>query len=349
MPTIRQTSPLRQRTLSLPPPPKGREQTRPGYLDRLLEILERRGRIRKPKTFLSASRVDNTNSRDISDIPRISKQAFLVSVTTLEDKEPPQSYEEAINRLDGDEQRKAFRTEIQLYDKNSTQSYRPRQDVKKKVLRGRQVCTIKKDANRTISRRKARQVVKGFTQKEGVDYTETYAAVVKPTSLRALFGIYAEQDLKCYQYDIVAAFLNALIDDYKVYVELPYGFEDEHPRMVCLLLKALYSLKQAPLLQYTEFTAFIKKNGFNPFLSDAYIFRNSGGTIIVVYVDNLLIFVRLLAIVKEAANLIAGTFDIRSLGELHYYLRIRIMRDRSKRQLIITQDSYIDKIARKFA
>lgn len=57
-----------------------------------------------------------------------------------------------------------------------------------------------------------------------------------------------EEDLECYQYDLIAAFLNALIGDHVIYVEQLYGFEEGDGNKVCLLQKALYGLKQAPLL-----------------------------------------------------------------------------------------------------
>lgn len=115
-----------------------------------------------------------------------------------------------------------------------------------------------------------------------------------------------------------------------------------------MLLKALYGLKQVPLLWYNEFVRFIKKHGFNPFLSDACMFRNDTGIIIVVYVDDILIMARLVASIFDVAKLIDRTFKLRLLGELHYYLGIRIIRDRSRRQLIVVQDAYMDKIATKF-
>jgi hypothetical protein len=93
----------------------------------------------------------------------------------------------------------------------------------------------------------------------------------------------------------------------------------------------------------------MKKHGFDPFLSNAYVFRNSNSTIIVIYVDDLLIFARLLASVKSAAQLIGGTFEMRSLGELHYYLGMRIMRNRARKQLMVTQDGYLDMISKKYA
>lgn len=97
-----------------------------------------------------------------------------------------------------------------------------------------------------------------FSQREGVDFDETYAAVAKPVSLRVLFAMLAEQDLEYYQYDLVAAFLNALIGTHVIYVEQPYGFEEGEDQ-VCLLLKALYGLKQVPLLWYEEFAKFAKQ------------------------------------------------------------------------------------------
>lgn len=157
----------------------------------------------------------------------------------------------------------------------------------------------------------------------------------------------AEQNLEYYQYNLVAIFLNVLIRIYIIYVEQPYGFEEGD--RVCLLLKALYGLKQALLLQYNKFTKFVRKYSFDLFLSDAYVFRNaSTSIIIVIYVDDVLIIVRLLVLIFETANLIKTVFPIRLLRELYYYLGIRIIRNRETRQLIVVQDAYLDKIATKF-
>jgi hypothetical protein len=95
-------------------------------------------------------------------------------------------------------------------------------------------------------------VARGFTQIAGIDYDETYATVTKPVSIRILMAIVAHYNLECKQYDIITAFLNAIIGDRKIYVEQPHGFEvDNHNNsqpLVCLVLRALYSLKQSPLL-----------------------------------------------------------------------------------------------------
>ncbi|SMR62312.1 unnamed protein product [Zymoseptoria tritici ST99CH_1E4] len=70
---------------------------------------------------------------------------------------------------------------------------------------------------------------------------------------------------------------------------------------------------------------------------------------VVVYVDDLLVFASLISSVDAAALLIGDRFAMRSLGPLHYYLGMRIIRDRSKRQIMIIQDGFLDSVALKFA
>lgn len=84
-------------------------------------------------------------------------------------------------------------------------------------------------------------------------------------------------------------------------------------------------------------------------MSDACIFRNAEtGVIIVIYVNDVLIIAKYLQSITNIAKLINSVFLIRLLSELHYYLSIRIIRNRQKRQLILVQDGYLDKIAIKF-
>ena len=77
---------------------------------------------------------------------------------------------------------------------------------------------IKRNADGEIVRFKARWVVRGFEQREGVDYTETFASVVKPMSYKALFAIVAAYDLKLEQMDVITAFLNGNVEE-NIYVE----------------------------------------------------------------------------------------------------------------------------------
>lgn len=237
-----------------------------------------------------------------------------------------------------------------MHARNNTQDNIRRLEIgRHKVLRSRQVFIVKHRPDGRFSRFKVYQIVRGFTQREGIDYDETYTVVAKPVLLRVLFAIIVEEDLECYQYNLVAAFLNALLRDYVIYVEQLYSFEKGDGDEVCLLNKVLYGLKQVLLLQYDKFTKFVKKHRFDLFLSDAYVFRNAAtGVIIVIYVDNVLLIAKLLTIIHSIVEIIRTAFQIRTLGKLYYYLSIRIVRDRQQRKLIVVQDIYIDKIAAKF-
>ena len=112
------------------------------------------------------------------------------------------------------------------------------------------------------TKHKARIVAKGYQQVEGIDFEETYAPVVKFTTIRAVLALVAYLDLELHQRDVKTAFLNGdLVED--VYMEQPEGFVDsKHPDYVCKLVKALYGLKQAPRQWYAKIDALLKQLGF---------------------------------------------------------------------------------------
>ncbi len=88
---------------------------------------------------------------------------------------------------------------------------------------------------------KVRIVAKGCGSRQvhGVDYGETYAPVVKFTSVRVMLATVAVQDLELHQMDVVTAFLHGNLDK-DIYMEVPAGFKDpSRPNLVCKLLKTL--------------------------------------------------------------------------------------------------------------
>ena len=95
----------------------------------------------------------------------------------------------------------------------------------RKVLRGRWVYKLKRGPKGEVLRYKARWVVRGFEQEEGIDYNETFASVVKPMSYKALFAIAVALDLEVEQMDLKTVFLYGDIDE-EIYVEQPTGMDD---------------------------------------------------------------------------------------------------------------------------
>jgi hypothetical protein len=89
-------------------------------------------------------------------------------------------------------------------------------------------------------------VAQGFSQKEGIDYEETFAPVARLEAIVIILSFSVAKVFRLYQMDVKSAFLNGFLEE-EVYVRQPPGFESvEFPHRVYKLRKALYGLKQAP-------------------------------------------------------------------------------------------------------
>nr|GEX07819.1 retrovirus-related Pol polyprotein from transposon TNT 1-94 [Tanacetum cinerariifolium] len=110
---------------------------------------------------------------------------------------------------------------------------------------------------------KARYVVRGFDQREGIDFNEVFSPVVRHTSIRVLLSIVALQDLKLEQLDVKTTFLHGHLEE-EIYVEQPEGFKvPEKEDHVCRLKKSLYGLKQSPRQWYKRFDSFMIGHGYD--------------------------------------------------------------------------------------
>jgi hypothetical protein len=77
---------------------------------------------------------------------------------------------------------------------------------------------------------------------------------------------------------------------------------DSNQQLAYLLLRALYGLKQSPMLWYREFEKFIRNLGFTPLLADTCLFRYSNGCIIIIYVDDVLAMALAKSIIESAVS-----------------------------------------------
>ena len=114
----------------------------------------------------------------------------------------------------------------------------------------------------TIEKYKARFVAQGFSQKEGIDYEETFSPMVRYTSIRTILSLAKVMKWKVHQMDVNTTFLNGEIKE-EVYVEQPQGFEVQaRETHVCRLKKDLYGLKKAPRARYDRIDNFLMSLGF---------------------------------------------------------------------------------------
>ena len=99
---------------------------------------------------------------------------------------------------------------------------------------------MKLKADGSIDKYKVRLVVKGYKQKEGVDYFDTYSPVTRITSIRMLMAIAVLHNLEIHQMDVKSTFLNGELND-EIYMEQPEGFiVPGQEKKVCRLVKSLY-------------------------------------------------------------------------------------------------------------
>jgi Reverse transcriptase (RNA-dependent DNA polymerase) len=197
---------------------------------------------------------------------------------------------------------------------------------------------------------KARLVAKGYAQKEGIDYTETFAPVAKFSTIRALLSLAAHYDLELHQMDVVTAFLNGDLD-VDIYMEQPEGFivpGKEH--MVCKLRKSLYGLKQAGRAWYQKIHQALLNLGFVSLQTDTcvYILREDSIVLVVaLYVDDLLLLSNSLERLNAFKRDLSNNFRMKDLGEAHHILGIQIDRDRAAGTLSISQREYLTKLLQR--
>jgi len=198
-----------------------------------------------------------------------------------------------------------------------------------RVVSSKWVFKVKRQSDGSIERYKARLVARGFSQKPGIDYDETFAPVAKFQSIRLLLALAAMHDLELHQMGVKTAFLYGSLEEL-VFMEQPEGFE-RGKGMVWQLNKALYGLKQSPRAWYKELDAALKSLGFTRTISDhsIYVRNSSEGLIIVgVYVDDLTIAAANVDTLARFKTEMSKRYEMKDLGELHFILGLQVKRDR---------------------
>jgi hypothetical protein len=192
-------------------------------------------------------------------------------------------------------------------------------------------------------------VANGFTQKEGIDYHETFSPVSKKDSFRIIMALVAHFDLELHQMDVKTAFLNGDLEE-EVYMKQPEGFDD-NTQKACKLNKSIYGLKQASRQWYIKFHKVITSFGFiENFVDQCIYLKVSGSKVIflVLYVDDILLASNDLGFLHEIKQFIFQNFEMKDLGEASYVIGIEIHRDRKQRILKLSQKAYIEKVLERF-
>jgi hypothetical protein len=237
--------------------------------------------------------------------------------------------------------------EYQSIIKNDVWEIVPR-PKSKDVVSSKWLFKIKHVADGSIEKYKARFVARGFSQKEGINYEETFAPVARYTSIRTIIVVVAKMKWKLHQMDVKTAFLNGVIKE-EVYIEKPQGFEVEYRKShVCRLKKSLYGLKQAPRAWYGRMDSFLTSLGFTKSKSDSNLYfkiMDNEPVILLLYVDDLFLTGEENLIV-ECKQRLAAEFEMKYLGLMHYFLGLEVWQ--SPKIIFLNQGKYTVEILKRF-
>lgn len=263
----------------------------------------------------------------------------------------PSTYEEAVSGNDATEWHKAMDDEMaSLYANNTWTLEKLPPGVKPIPVKW--VYKLKRDARGNIERFKARVVVKGFKQREGIDFYEVFAPVSKYTTLRTFLALVAEEDMELHAMDVKTAFLHGELDE-DVYITAPPGYPVGDSSMVCHLQRALYGLKQAPRMWHKKLKQVLNDLGFEEAKADPGLFikvtADGVRVFILVYVDDLLIASLKLDLVKHIKKQLKQQFDMKDLGEAMAFLNMTIERDRSARTIKLAQTAAIKDLLHRYS
>src|SRR6266566_757658 len=284
----------------------------------------------------------------------------------------PNTYKQALKSPNVKEWIAATFSEFEQLISSETFKFLPYEALPKgrKPLTNRLVFKEKKDQYDVTIKFKARLVVRGFMQIEGVDYFETFAFTIISPSWRILLAIAAIYDWEVKQIDFVEAFLNTNLKE-DIYMQIPESFKafaakilKEKPKIarlfkklgynlfekqIILFAKALYGLKQSFREWQLKFKTFLGELGFKPLVSDSAVFYNpENGIFIVMFVDDCLFIGLKFSEINVVKRKIAKEYAIEDRGPAAYFLGVQIIRDRTKRALWLSQSHYIREVLKRF-
>lgn len=211
----------------------------------------------------------------------------------------------------------------------------------------RWVYTIKRDEYGKVVKFKARLVAQGFKQIKGESYEETFSPVVNFSVIRFFFSLLVSY-CKWYhtQCDVTGAYLYAPLDE-NVYMSQPPGFEVPGKEdRYCKLDKALYGLHQSGRQWFFEIHSVFLEIGFTKFewCNCAYIYKSD--IILILYVDDFVIFGKSMKAVNNVISILMSHFDIKVLGRTRRLLGVEFIETKS--DLLIHQESYITEVYNRF-
>lgn len=273
-----------------------------------------------------------------------------ISATMAQDNDYGEiSLEEALNGPESMQWKRAIEDELKCFEENDAwELVDPPSDSS--VVQCKWVLKKKYELNNQV-RYRARLVAKGFSQRHGLDYAETFSPVVRHTTLRLLFALSVKYNFDTTHLDVTTAFLNGDLEE-TIYMQKPVCFNSLNDNKVLKLKKAIYGLKQSSRMWYQKVDQCLIKNGYVKSKLEPCLFYkmndDTSKTIVALYVDDFFIFSNNSNETENLKVMLMSQFKIKDLGQIRQCLGMRVTYDKDVNVLTLDQEKYIDQLLCKF-
>ncbi|CAI7775040.1 unnamed protein product, partial [Closterium sp. NIES-54] len=199
---------------------------------------------------------------------------------------------------------------------------------------------------------KARYVARGFSQRQGVDYFQTFSPTPKMTTLWVLLHVAAQRDYELHSLDFSTAFLQGSLHE-EIWLRRPPGFTGSFPPGTqWSLRRPVYGLRQAPREWHDTLRTTLAALGFAPSTADPLLFLRTDTLLppffILLYVDDLVFATADTAGLAHVKSELQKRHTCTDLGELRSYLGLQITRDRAQRTITLTQSHMVQQVLQCF-
>ncbi|CAI7904705.1 unnamed protein product [Closterium sp. NIES-54] len=199
---------------------------------------------------------------------------------------------------------------------------------------------------------KARYVARGFSQRQGVDYFQTFSPTPKMTTLRVLLHVAAQRDYELHSLDFSTAFLQGSLHE-EIWLRRPPGFTGSFPPGTqWSLRRPVNGLRQAPREWHDTLRTTLAVLGFAPSTADPSLFLRTDTSLppfyVLVYVDDLVFATADTAGLAHVKSELQKRHTCTDLGELRSYPGLQITRDRAQRTITLTQSHMVQQVLQRF-
>jgi hypothetical protein len=321
--------------------------------DRQVEALE--GSRKKNRINLHIDDNDDTSDDDDNDVYAFCAAVTYATAYSARMIEEPNTYQEAISGPDSALWLKAFKLELEAMEKNKVWVVIDK-PAGVNLIGSKWVTKVKYKADGSFDKLKGRLVAKGYTQKHGIDYEETFAPVARMQTIRILFALSVQYMLILFQMDVNTAFLNGFLTEQNIYMEIPEGYLDQLARTFkCLkLLKSIYGLKQSPREWNKVLHEYLISRGLQQSPEDPCIYTktidNQLALVVAIYVDDIILGCpkAFLDLLKKEKNALSIRFEMTDMGNLNSFLGLQVDSDLVEGTVFISQARYINKMVENF-